>query len=82
MNLDSKEGVLSLTRTLSATSFSTIMDVEEGFGGSPTSGPSPRACEITVGVLLRFGNTGRKYKIIQSTSIQNGGSRILKTFRG
>ncbi|RPB05926.1 Clp1-domain-containing protein [Choiromyces venosus 120613-1] len=41
VNLDPKEGVLSLPGTLSATSFSTIMDVEEGFGSSPTSGPSP-----------------------------------------
>ncbi|KAH8154848.1 uncharacterized protein LAJ45_01379 [Morchella importuna] len=41
VNLDPKEGMLSLPGTLSATSFSTIMDVEEHFGSSPTSGPSP-----------------------------------------
>lgn len=41
VNLDPKEGMLSLPGTLTATSFSTIMDVEEGFGSSPTSGPSP-----------------------------------------
>jgi polyribonucleotide 5'-hydroxyl-kinase len=41
VNLDPREGILSLPGTLTATSFSTIMDVEEGFGTSPTSGPSP-----------------------------------------
>ena len=41
INLDPREGMLSLPGTLTATSFSTIMDVEEGFGTSPTSGPSP-----------------------------------------
>ncbi|KAF8417046.1 Pre-mRNA cleavage complex II protein Clp1-domain-containing protein [Tirmania nivea] len=40
VNLDPREGVLSLPGTLTATTFSTIMDVEEGFGTSPTSGPS------------------------------------------
>ncbi|KAL7269646.1 Cleavage polyadenylation factor subunit clp1 [Rhizina undulata] len=41
VNLDPKEGLLSLPGTLTATSFGTMMDVEEGFGSSPTSGPSP-----------------------------------------
>ncbi|KAA8895089.1 Pre-mRNA cleavage complex II protein Clp1-domain-containing protein [Sphaerosporella brunnea] len=41
VNLDPREGMLSLPGTLTAVSFSTIMDVEEGFGTSPTSGPSP-----------------------------------------
>ena len=40
VNLDPREGVLSLPGTLTATTFSTIMDVEEGFGTSPTTGPS------------------------------------------
>ncbi|KAI5813339.1 Pre-mRNA cleavage complex II protein Clp1-domain-containing protein [Pyronema omphalodes] len=41
VNLDPKEGMLSLPGTLTATSFSTILDIEEGFGTAPTSGPSP-----------------------------------------
>jgi len=41
VNLDPREGLLSVPGTLTATSFSTIMDVEQGFGSSPTSGPSP-----------------------------------------
>lgn len=41
VNLDSREGMLSIPGTLSATAFSSIVDVEEGWGSSPTSGPSP-----------------------------------------
>ncbi|KAF8461398.1 hypothetical protein BDZ91DRAFT_777226 [Kalaharituber pfeilii] len=40
VNLDPREGVLSLPGTLTATSFSTTMDVEDGFGTSPTTAPS------------------------------------------
>ncbi|KAL8940926.1 MAG: hypothetical protein Q9211_002045 [Gyalolechia sp. 1 TL-2023] len=41
INLDPKEGVLSMPGSLSATVFSSIIDVEEGWGSSPTNGPSP-----------------------------------------
>ncbi|KAI9880611.1 MAG: Cleavage polyadenylation factor subunit clp1 [Pleopsidium flavum] len=41
VNLDSREGMLSIPGTLSAAAFSSIVDVEEGWGSSPTSGPSP-----------------------------------------
>ncbi len=41
VNLDSREGMLSIPGSLSAAAFSSIIDVEEGWGGSPTSGPSP-----------------------------------------
>ena len=40
VNLDPKEGMLSIPGSLSATSFSSIIDVEEGWGSSPTNGPS------------------------------------------
>lgn len=40
VNLDTKEGMLSIPGTLSATTFSSVMDVEEGWGSSPTNGPS------------------------------------------
>ena len=46
VNLDPKEKVLSLPGTLNTTNFSTIMDVEEGFGSSPTSGPSPMPVKL------------------------------------
>ena len=41
VNTDSREGMLSIPGSLTATSFSSIIDVEEGWGSSPTSGPSP-----------------------------------------
>jgi polyribonucleotide 5'-hydroxyl-kinase len=40
-NLDPEEGLLSLPGTLTATTFKTILDVEDGWGSSPMSGPSP-----------------------------------------
>jgi polyribonucleotide 5'-hydroxyl-kinase len=41
VNLDPAEGVLSVPGTLSAAAFRTMIDVEEGWGNSPMSGPSP-----------------------------------------
>lgn len=41
INLDPNEGVLSIPGSLSAMVFSSIIDVEEGWGSSPTNGPSP-----------------------------------------
>ncbi|KAE8415150.1 hypothetical protein BDV36DRAFT_285585 [Aspergillus pseudocaelatus] len=40
VNLDPTEGMLSVPGTLTATAFRTMMDVEEGWGSSPMSGPS------------------------------------------
>ncbi|KAL8703021.1 MAG: hypothetical protein Q9201_003797 [Fulgogasparrea decipioides] len=40
VNLDPKEGLLSVPGTLSAAVFSSIIDVEEGWGSSPTNGPN------------------------------------------
>lgn len=41
VNADSREGLLSVPGTLTAAAFSTIIDVEDGWGSSPTSGPGP-----------------------------------------
>jgi polyribonucleotide 5'-hydroxyl-kinase len=40
VNTDSREGMLSIPSSLTATVYGTILDVEEGWGSSPTSGPS------------------------------------------
>ena len=40
VNLDTKEGMLSIPGSLSASAFSSIIDVEEGWGSSPMNGPS------------------------------------------
>ena len=41
VNLDPKEGLLSVPGTISAFALESIVDVEEGWGSSPTNGPSP-----------------------------------------
>jgi polyribonucleotide 5'-hydroxyl-kinase len=41
INADNREGMLSVPGSLTATPFSSIIDVEQGWGSSPTSGPSP-----------------------------------------
>ena len=40
VNLDPKESMLSIPGSISAAAFSSIIDVEEGWGSSPTNGPS------------------------------------------
>ena len=41
VNVDPKEGMLSVPGSLSAATFTSILDVEDGWGSSPTNGPSP-----------------------------------------
>lgn len=41
VNLDSNEGMLSVPGTLTAAAFRTMLDIEEGWGSSPMSGPTP-----------------------------------------
>lgn len=41
VNTDSREGTLSIPGSVTATPFASIVDVEQGWGSSPTSGPSP-----------------------------------------
>ncbi|RFU32098.1 hypothetical protein B7463_g4259, partial [Scytalidium lignicola] len=41
VNADTREGLLSIPGSLTAVPFASILDVEEGWGSSPTNGPSP-----------------------------------------
>ncbi|KAF2829234.1 Clp1-domain-containing protein [Ophiobolus disseminans] len=41
INLDPRQGMLSPPGSLSAAAYSSIVDIEEGWGSSPISGPSP-----------------------------------------
>lgn len=79
VNLDPKEGMLSLPGTLTATSFSTIMDIEEGFGSSPTSGPSPVPVKLPLvyyyGSESPEGNT-KLYKMLVSRMALAVSSRL------
>lgn len=45
-NLDPEEGLLSVPGTLTAAAFKTLLDVEEGWGSSPMSGPSPTPVKL------------------------------------
>lgn len=41
INLDPRQGLLSVPGSFAAAAFSSIVDIEEGWGSSPISGPSP-----------------------------------------
>ena len=41
VNLDTREGMLSIPGSLTAAEFTSILDIEQGWGSSPTNGPSP-----------------------------------------
>ena len=41
VNLDPRQGMLSVPGSFTAAAFSSILDIEEGWGCSPISGPSP-----------------------------------------
>lgn len=70
VNLDPKEGVLSVPGTLTATAFKTLMDVEsvDGWGSSPMSGPS--AVPVKLPLVYYHGlpepgdNDGANYKAL------------------
>lgn len=66
VNLDPREGLLSLPGTLTATSFTTIMDVEEGFGTSPTSGPSPVPAKLPLVYYYGLENPEGNEKLYKS----------------
>ncbi|TKA62474.1 hypothetical protein B0A49_07010 [Cryomyces minteri] len=40
LNLDPREGVLSIPGTLTCTTFASMLDIEDGWGSSPISGPT------------------------------------------
>lgn len=48
VNLDGREGMLSIPGGLTAITFSSILDVEQGWGSSPMSGPSPVPVKLPV----------------------------------
>ena len=67
VNLDVKEGVMSIPGTLTATVFKTLMDVEEGWGTAPMSGPNG-AIPVKLPLVYFFGSArpeekeGKVYK--------------------
>jgi polyribonucleotide 5'-hydroxyl-kinase len=53
VNLDPRQGLLSVPGSLTATTFATLVDVEEGWGSSPISGPS--ATPVKMPLCYHFG---------------------------
>ena len=72
VNLDPKEGVMSIPGTLTATVFKTLMDVEavDGWGSSPMSGPSAVPVKLPLvyyhGLPDSADNEGANYKALVS----------------
>jgi len=56
VNLDAKESMLSVPGSLSAATFSSILDVEEGWGSSPTNGPSPVPVKLPLVYFMGLAN--------------------------
>jgi polyribonucleotide 5'-hydroxyl-kinase len=48
INVDSREGLLSIPGSLTATPFASIIDVEQGWGSSPTSTSSPVPVKLPI----------------------------------
>jgi energy-coupling factor transporter ATP-binding protein EcfA2 len=56
VNLDPRQGMLSVPGSFSAAAFSSIVDVEEGWGSSPISGPSPIPVKMPLVYHYGMGN--------------------------
>ncbi|KAL2044443.1 hypothetical protein N7G274_003148 [Stereocaulon virgatum] len=63
INLDTKEGMLSIPGTMSAAAFSSIIDVEDGWGSSPTTGPSPVPVKLPLVYFLGLANPEDKTSV-------------------
>ena len=63
VNLDTKEGMLSIPGSLSASAFSSIIDVEEGLGSSPTNGPSQVPVKLPLVYYYGLANPEENAKI-------------------
>ncbi|EEH22663.2 hypothetical protein PABG_04874 [Paracoccidioides brasiliensis Pb03] len=70
VNLDPSEGMLSVPGSLTATAFRSMIDVEEGWGSSPMSGPSPIPVKLPLvyfyGLSSPLDAEGQLYKPIVS----------------
>lgn len=52
INLDPKEGLLSPPGTFTAATFTSMLDVEEGWGSSPTNGPTQVPVKLPLAYFL------------------------------
>ena len=63
INLDTKEGMLSIPGSLSAAAFSSIIDVEEGWGSSPSNGPTPVPVKLPLVYYMGLANPEDKISV-------------------
>ena len=63
VNLDTKEGMLSIPGTISATTFTSVMDVENGWGSSPMNGPSQVPVKLPLVYYMGLANPEEKTSI-------------------
>ena len=66
VNLDTKQSMLSIPGTVSATTFSSIVDMEEGWGSSPTSGPTLVPVKLPLVYYLGLANPEEKTSVYKS----------------
>lgn len=66
INLDTKESMLSIPGSVSATIFSSIIDVEEGWGSSPTNGPTPVPVKLPLVYYMGLANPEDKIAVYKS----------------
>ncbi|KAF2645423.1 pre-mRNA cleavage complex II protein-like protein Clp1, partial [Massarina eburnea CBS 473.64] len=79
VNLDPRQGMLSVPGSLTAAAFSSIIDVEEGWGSSPISGPSP--IPVKMPLVYHYGlkdpEEGRLFKPLVSRMATAVTSRLM-----
>ena len=66
VNLDTKEGMLSIPGSMSATTFTSIIDVEEGWGTSPTNGPTPVPVKLPLVYYVGLANPEERTAVYKS----------------
>ncbi len=66
VNLDTKESMLSIPGSISATTFTSIIDVEEGWGSSPTNGPTPVPVKLPLVYYMGLANPEDKTAVYKS----------------
>lgn len=66
VNLDTKESMLSIPGSVSTTTFSSIIDVEEGWGSSPTNGPTPVPVKLPLVYYMGLANPEDKTAVYNS----------------
>ncbi|KMP08741.1 LOW QUALITY PROTEIN: ATP/GTP-binding protein [Coccidioides immitis RMSCC 2394] len=82
VNLDPSEGMLSVPGALTATAFRSMIDVEEGWGSSPMSGPSPIPVKLPLvyfyGLPACLDGDGSYYKAIVGTGCDGQDGRGIR----